>query len=183
MLLPLILLCIAAHQHSASALIELVACEPAAGSMLAIGAHVWCEFAIDTDRLPMESAALDVSLAGREQFPVFATEFNGTINVKQLNAKQPLSPHTVTHGNGKHALVVVFPYSECTVTGVTLALRIQINRDLRTEPIYFRQAHACVLSSTDTTEGTQATASGLIILVLLVLVIICLACIYIDPRG
>jgi hypothetical protein len=183
MLLPLLILCLAAHQHSASALVEFVACSPAAGSMLTIGAHVWCEFVIDTDRLQVESATLDVRLSGKQEFPLLASEFNGTMRVKQLSARQLAPPHNVTQGDGKHALVVVFSYSECAVTGVTLALRIQINRDLSTEPIYFRQAHACVLASSDVTDGTQATASILIIVVLLVLVLFSLAGIFLNPRG
>lgn len=185
MLLPLLLLTFAAHHDSASALIELVACEPAAGSTLMLGMHVWCEFAVDTDRLASASATLDVRLAGKEEFPVLASEFNGTMRVKQpggVRLAQSM-PHSVTQGDGKHALVVVFPYSECTVSGVTLALRVQVNQNMSTEPIYFRQARACVLSTEAATEGTQTTASFFIIFLLLILVCFSLAGIWINPRG
>lgn len=178
---------------SSERVLYLVDCSVTPHSMLDVGTTgVMCEFNIRTDILanPLESVVVAIGNSDQsEMLPHYAatlTAYGSQADIVEYNNGVSSRVQALARRDGVANLVVVFPYSHCTVTGTMLALRVIIGTERSS--VFYRQPNSCARANVvkrqalDTGDAMSGATSGtftfLIVFVLFACIILCVSALF-----
>lgn len=159
--------------------LQLETCSQASTVPLVLGtASVKCVFYVESH----DGKRVNVSIGGEGALlPVYTSSLEN----KVIQYSGESAEHTLLQSVAHQSLVVIFPYTECTVRSALLSVSINIDGQRRLT-LHFEQAAACridTLAFEPLSTSSSGTLAFAIIFAFSALCIVFILCMYITPDG